>query len=1110
MSKPEQIFFKISKILKGIVFINILLIFKIWHLSFFEKEKKIIESYKPQTKTILQKAQRGIIKDRFDIPLAINRIRYNVAIYYGQILQIPRVRWTRDKHKKKIKTYPRKEYIQKLSFLLSKSLDMEAQTIEDLIHSKASLFAHVPFILRENISETTYYKLRLLEKDWPGLYTEISSERYYPHQTTASDIIGYMGSIDKKEYLQVANEMKILSCYLNHPEVTCFPDGYNNKFEISSRFKQLKEKAYQFNDLVGKCGIEKKFEEELRGSHGKKSYLMDIQGTFIKQLPLSLHPIPGRNITLTLSQELQDFAEKLLSNSEASRDGKSTYYDKKQKKRVPLKQPWIKGGAIIAMDPKNGEILAMASYPGFDPNDFILPLNPSIHEKKRQKIHKWMESTSYLSDIWNGELKLTRQRYDLRKKQSVEKQTSITWDSFLLSIMPNTSSVYLTLQKIGTVKTAIQIQEDMETILYHFDKQNALYVFDTLFPDDPPCAKNMSLAEKENYQNIFKSIKIKIAPALQRLKVYLAPIQDNMDKLFFIDLCKIAIFNPAFSDELITHLAHLSLADYHKQSQNVLRFMSLAKKTAFNLFEKSMFQNWRSEHFTSYLKEKREEEKKKKIYAKPYIDYLHEKKHALFQQFWKKKKQACLIALLCNLNHGLDPEFFACFSQLYHQFKESPDIDSTYQNTFRELCRFLQTLPPEELTLFFKTVRSFNELNRPLYGVYRKIQKDHPLEKDLAAKFYPSEGFGYLRSTSFQEPAPQGSIFKLLTAYEVLRQNPDFTFTMSDKIEYDFKHRLIVGRDDQNRPYPRIWKKGRLPKSASSNMGTIDLLSAIERSSNPYFSIIAANYLKSPIDLSAAALRFGFGKKTNISLLGEIPGHVPNDLDTNRTGLYSLAIGHHTLVVTPLQTALFLSCLANGKYLFVPKIIRQFSGKERNLHSHYPFQEELESLGISFPIFRQSLGNENFTTVQDCSEYINKEIPIDATIRDKLFLGMKRVVSGNKGTARASIIKSLYGNFSLARQYKALSSNMIGKTSTAEIYDQPYILPSETAKLYKHTWFCAISFEDTHQSKLFKDPFKSPELVVVVYLRYSDSGKEAAPLAAQMIQKWRDLKNKYR
>ena len=106
---------------------------------------------------------------------------------------------------------------------------------------------------------------------------------------------------------------------------------------------------------------------------------------------------------------------------------------------------------------------------------------------------------------------------------------------------------------------------------------------------------------------------------------------------------------------------------------------------------------------------------------------------------------------------------------------------------------------------------------------------------------------------------------------------------------------------------------------------------AIETSSNPYFSLLAAEYLKDPEDLIRAAKEFGYGEKTKITLPGEIAGNVPQDVVTNRTGLYATAIGQHTLVTTPLQTALMLGAIANGGKLLEPKIVSLVAGKSFSL-----------------------------------------------------------------------------------------------------------------------------------------------------------------------------------
>ena len=139
MALPS-ISFKTNRVLRIILVAFLVIILRIWHLDVIQREEKLLESQKPQTRTILLRADRGALCDRYFTPLAVNRICYNAAIYYNQIAQIPTVIWKNDAEGKRIKTFARKEYIQKLARLLAQTLNLEPGETEDQIHSKASLF----------------------------------------------------------------------------------------------------------------------------------------------------------------------------------------------------------------------------------------------------------------------------------------------------------------------------------------------------------------------------------------------------------------------------------------------------------------------------------------------------------------------------------------------------------------------------------------------------------------------------------------------------------------------------------------------------------------------------------------------------------------------------------------------------------------------------------------------------------------------------------------------------------------------------------------------------------------------------------------------------------
>jgi penicillin-binding protein 2 len=140
----------------------------------------------------------------------------------------------------------------------------------------------------------------------PGVVIEVKARRHYLYDLFASHLIGYLGEIDRKQ--------------LN-----------------SDEYKQNK-----LGDFVGKFGVEKKWQKQLNGIRGGQQVEVDAFGRRLRVL-YKKEAEPGLNVYLTIDKGLQLLAERSL------------------KDRV---------GAIVAMNPMNGQILALASSPTFDPNDF--------------------------------------------------------------------------------------------------------------------------------------------------------------------------------------------------------------------------------------------------------------------------------------------------------------------------------------------------------------------------------------------------------------------------------------------------------------------------------------------------------------------------------------------------------------------------------------------------------------------------------------------------------------------------------------------------------------------------------------------------------------------
>lgn len=967
---------KANSVLHIILFLTLIIAFRTWQLSIIQKEERLLDARKPQRRTILIHADRGTICDRFDQPLAVNKIQYNASVYFAHIRGLPTVKWL----DKETKIYPRRDEVKRLSKFLASELNLNAEKIEDLIWSKASLLPHVPFVIKENIDEKTYYKMRMLEKEIVGLHAEIVPKRFYPLEKCGSSVIGYMGKIEGQKYLSLVDEMKKLQEFAELDKDKAdpiVPQGFKNKEEVLLRLKELKEKAYSINDLVGKSGIEGKFEEALRGYHGKKTLIMDVKGNFSKETAYPKKPIAGQRIKLTISAALQEFAEEILAEEEKLRSWKA--------KNKFQEKVWIKGGAIVALNPNNGEIIALASYPRFNPNDFA---------SKNKNIERWLETAKYIADLWDGKEKLRREFFN---GKFLNEETSLSLELFLDLILPD-GDLKESLYKIYNIKNAITLQEEMENLLFN-SKKRALDLVDT--------------------------------PKINR---FLYSIKKEKEKLLAIDICRTLVYSPAFSDELIEKVGQLSLFDYWKFSKALLKLEATCKAKIKPLFYDLCFQEHKRLHKEEFLRKKRAGEK----YTHPYADYFIEWENRAFSEFWNKNFPKLLTLLIKN---GEDEELNNYLTILKNTTLPSDALHYVYN----KLAPLSFNLSHE----FIKTVRPFEKLERPL------LHNEKLMEKHLAASFYKSAS--YCRSFAYREAAPLGSIFKIVTSYAVLKErylkNPSLLnpLIMIDNIAHK-DGALIVGYSMENKPFFRFYKGGRLPHSAHGNIGKVDLISALEQSSNPYFSIIAGDHLETPEKLLEAAKEFGFGKKTGIDLEGEFSGHLPTDIDTNKTSLYSFAIGQHSLLATPLQAAVMLSSLVNGGLILKPKLIAN---------------EALE---------------------------IQNKIDLPDPIKNTILEGLRRVVFGKRGKARAEVIRKLKKDPELFSKYVALKGQMIGKTSTAEKRGKMDLLSTKTCK---DGWFGAVFFEKES---------KKPELAVVVYLQFSEGGKELAPLAAKIIHKYRSLK----
>lgn len=1057
---------KANRILNGILVVVLLVLFRVWHLAVLQHDEKLQEARRPQEREVIERAERATICDRFHIPLATNQVQYNASVSYGLIRELPRWVWQKDKAGKRIKYFFRKEYITKLAQKLGEELHLDPGRLEDIIHSKAAILGNVPCLVKEDITESEYFRLKMLEKDWPGIQAEIAAKRCYPLGPVGGEILGFIGPISQNEYRAITGELHELRECISlweEGDLSPFPDGYHTIEEVKERLNLIEKKAYTINDLVGKTGIEAAFDENLRGLRGKHIYLSDIRGNFIRELPGSEEPKPGSPITLSLSAELQAYAERLLAeyDQEAPSARPSAIA---RRSLMPEYQPWIKGGSIVVMDPSNGQIYAMASFPRFDPNDFIRTGNVQEGAEKNVCINRWLETEEHIASVWDLKQPLTRERYHYLTDSFYEEAIELNWENYLKFILPPSSPVRQTAEKMGSVFDAVKVQHLVEELLSYFETEDVSIspskIFDSVYLDEDNVLQNVTitLQEKDFIEEKKCTFKEEIKKVCNELKPYFACIPLNYEKLLLVDLYRICLDASRFSPCLVRLLGEMTLGEYREASARMVVVNEALCDLIRALYEENDFNRWREESFKDFLAQKRLEEKRAgRKYARPYIEYLDKEQKDQFNEFWGQHRWDFLALFLTGetdlSGKRLDP-YLGPLKTWHNELMKGAHRALPWVIHYQRLNELVGLFERKSVLIpFLRSLRSFSELDRPLLGKYSGLRG--MLERHLAAAFYPSYGFGFARSYAFRQAASIGSIFKLVPAYEALRQRYlQKNYDLNPLTIIDDKHRSWgkegmwnVGYTLDGKTIPIYYRGGRLPRSEHPGVGKIDLIGAIEASSNPYFSMLAGDVLEDPEDMCKAAATLGYGCKTGIDLPGEYGGHIPKDVSYNRTGLYAMAIGQHTMIGTPLQTAVMMSSLVNGGEILKPQII--LAEKE-----------------------------------------VKRKVFLPEKIQGLLLKGLKQVVMGEKGTARS--LKTQFSN--------DLVKRIIGKTSTAEVTEK-YSLDGSYGRLKsKVVWFGAVSYES--------QDFSKPELVVVVYLKHGDWGRDAAPLAVKVIQKWHEIKTR--
>lgn len=285
-----------------ILFIIVILIFvaliaRLSYLQLVQTQKYQTLSEQNRVRLISMPATRGEILDRTGKQLVKDRPVYVVSVPYED-----------DKT-----TMANIDKLTGILGLKPEDVDKLKKTVKD-----SNLPKYEPIRLMKDVPIDVVTKIEERREELPKVIIDVEPQREYMFGNFLPQVLGYTREISQDE------------------------------------LDKNKDSGYKMGDRFGKAGLEKQYQQYLRGTDGARLVEVNNQGRTVKELGLK-QPIPGDNLTLNIDYNLQKTAETSLDNTMAS---------------LQKQFPDAKAGAIVMLDVNTGKVLAMASKPGYDPSIF--------------------------------------------------------------------------------------------------------------------------------------------------------------------------------------------------------------------------------------------------------------------------------------------------------------------------------------------------------------------------------------------------------------------------------------------------------------------------------------------------------------------------------------------------------------------------------------------------------------------------------------------------------------------------------------------------------------------------------------------------------------------